>query len=94
MSETPAWHLDVGTAERECRLCFDKWQSQMNRLRELVEQHETYAPAAFRASLEGIMPEFRRATLAAVSRLQIMAQIKSGDMHYQEDEPKKGGVSE
>ena len=26
MSEKPQWHLDVETAQQECRVCFDKWQ--------------------------------------------------------------------
>jgi hypothetical protein len=86
MSETPAWRLDVEMAAKECRVCFEKWQAQMNRLRKLLEQHETYTPEAFKASLEETMPEFRSATLAAVSGLQIMAQIKSGEMGYHEDE--------
>jgi len=94
MNERPQWHVDVETAERECHICFEKWQSQLDRLRELVEQHKSYTPEAFKASLEEIMPEFRRATLAAISRLQIMAQIKSGDMRYHEDESEQGGTGE
>ncbi|HXX17939.1 MAG TPA: hypothetical protein VEJ46_00915 [Candidatus Acidoferrum sp.] len=94
MSERPAWHLDVETAKRECQVCFDKWQSQMHRLGELVAHHETYTPEAFEASLEEIMPEFQRTTLASVSRLQIMAQIKGGEMRYHEDEAEQGGTGE
>jgi hypothetical protein len=61
----------------------------MNRLRELVEQHATYTPEASKASLQQMMPEFRRVTLATVARLQIMAQIKGGQMRYQVDEPEE-----
>ena len=86
MTESPTWHLDVETAQRECRLCFERWLSQMNRVRELVEQHETYAPESFKESVEELMPELRRTTLAAVARLQILTQIKGGEMQWHEDE--------
>lgn len=91
MSEAPMWHLDLSMAVHETELCFDKWQLQMDRFRQLLQHHETYAPDAFRASLEEMMPEFRRATLAAVARLQIMAQIKSGEMRYHPGEPARPG---
>jgi hypothetical protein len=87
MSEMPTWHLDLDLAIGEANSCFGKWQSQMDRLRELVRQHETYAPDAFTTPLLQMMPEFRRATLAAIARLQIMAQIKSGEMRCREDAP-------
>jgi hypothetical protein len=61
----------------------------MNRFRKLVQHHKTYAPEAFKASVEGLMSKFRIATLVAVSRLQIMARIKSGEMRCQEDEPEE-----
>jgi hypothetical protein len=48
---------------------------------------DIYTPDAFTTSLDQMMPEFRRATLAAIARLQIMAQIKSGEMRYHEDAP-------
>ena len=89
MSQGPLWHTDVETAAKECRETLDQWQSQVSRVRELVEQHETYAPEAFKASVEGLLPEFRRATLAAVSRLQILTQIKSGEMRFRGDEPEE-----
>ena len=84
-----AWHPDLDLAIRETCLCLDTWQSQMNWLRELVAQHETFTPDAFRASLEEMMPEFQRATRAAASSLQIMAQIKSGEVGYHEEEPQE-----
>ncbi len=86
MSEKPQWHLDVGTAQQECRVCFDKWQDLTTRIRKMVEEHEEYAPDAFKASILEVMPEYVRAANAAVARLQIMVQIKSGEMRFHEDD--------
>jgi len=85
MSEKPAWHLDVDTAQQECRTCLDKWQTLTNRIRKMVEEHEEYAPDAFKASILELMPDCVRAANAAVARLQIMVQIKCGEMRYHED---------
>jgi hypothetical protein len=88
-SETPAWHLHVDTAERECRVCFAKWQALTNRIRKMVEEHEGYAPDAFKASILELMPEYMRAANAAVARPQIMVQIKCGEMRFHEDSPEE-----
>ncbi len=69
MSEKPQWHLDVETAQQECRVCFDKWQALTTRIRKMVEEHEEYAPDAFKASILEVMPEYVRAANAAVARL-------------------------
>ena len=86
MSETPQWHLDVETAKRECRTCLDKWQGQIERLRQLVENSDGFAPDALRVSFEESMPDMQRAARAAIARLQILVQIRTGDMHYYESE--------
>ena len=91
MTEKPAWHLDVETARRECRLCLDRWQALTNRFRKLVEEHEEYAPDAFKASILELMPEYKRAANAAVARLQIMTQIKCGEMRVHGDNPEESG---
>jgi transposase len=92
-NERPQWHLDVETAQRECRVCFDKWQTLTSRIRKLVEEHEEYAPDAFKTSILELMPEFVRAANAAVARLQIMIQIKCGEMRFNEDKPEESGDS-
>jgi len=89
----PQWHLDVGTAQRECLVCFAKWQALTSRIRKMVEEHEEYAPDGFKASILGIMPDYVRAANAAVARLQIMVQIKSGEMRFNEDKPEESGDS-
>ena len=76
-NERPKWHLDVGTAQRECRVCFAKWQALTSRIRKMVEEHEEYAPEAFKASILELMPDYVRAANAAVARLQIMVQIRN-----------------
>ena len=91
MSERPQWHLDVETAKQECRLCFDKWQALTSRIRKMVEEHEEYAPEAFKASIVELMPEYMRTANAAVARLQIMVQIKCGEMRFHGDKPEESG---
>jgi hypothetical protein len=91
MSEKPQWHLDVKTAQRECRVCFAKWQALTSRIRKMVEEHEEYEPEAFKASILELMPEYVRAANAAVARLQILVQIKSGEMRVCEDKPEESG---
>jgi len=91
MSEKPAWHLDVETAQRECRTCLDKWQALTNRIRKMVEEHEEYVPDAFKSSVMALLPDYVRAANAAVARLQIMVQIKCGEMRFHEDGPEESG---
>lgn len=89
MRERHPWHLDTETAKRECRETLEKWQAQIVRLRHLVEHSDEFAPPAFRKSVENHMPELRRATMAAVARLQIYVQILNGDMHWHEEKPEE-----
>jgi hypothetical protein len=93
MSEKPEWHLNVATAQRECRVCFAKWQALTSRIRKMVEKHEEYEPEAFKASILELMPEYVRAANAAVARLQIMVQIKSGEMRFNEEKPEESSDS-
>jgi hypothetical protein len=87
MSERPLWHLDAETAKRECRTCLDKWQGQIERLRQLVENSDAFAPDALRVSFEESMPEMKRAAQAAIARFQILVQIRAGTMRWHQDEP-------
>src|SRR5260370_6505218 len=89
MSERPAWHLDVKTAQEEVRVCFAKWQELTNRIQKIVEGHEAYAPDAFKTSLQELTPEYKRAANAVVARLSIMAQIKCGEMRLNGGEPEE-----
>ena len=89
MNEQPQWHLDVKTAQQECRVCFDKWEAITVRMRKMVEEHEEYSPEAFKASVLELMPEYARAANAAVARLQILTQIKCGEMRFNEDKPEE-----
>jgi hypothetical protein len=89
MSEKPQWHLDVGTAQRECRETLDKWEAVTSRIRTVVEAHEEYAPDAFKASMLELLREYVSAANAAVARLQIMTQIKCGDMRVNKDNPEE-----
>ena len=89
MSEKPTWHLDVDTAQQECRTCIDKWEALTTRIRKVVEEHEEYAPDAFKSSILELLPEYVRAANAVVARLQIMVQIKCGEMRFHEDKPEE-----
>lgn len=89
MSEKPQWHLDVDTAQRECRECFAKWEAITARMRKMVEEHKEYSPQAFKASVLELMPEYARAANAAVARLQILTQIKCGELRFNEDTPEE-----
>jgi len=89
MSERPTWHLDVETAQRECGVCFAKWQALTRRMQKLVAEHEEYAPEAFKASILELLPEYVRAANATVARLQIMVQIKCGEMRFHGAQPKE-----
>ncbi|HYW36905.1 MAG TPA: hypothetical protein VE957_02235 [Terriglobales bacterium] len=82
MSERPQWHLDVETAKRECRTCLDKWQGQIERLRQLVENSDAFAPDALRVSFEESIPDMTRAAQASIARLQILIQIRAGKVNY------------
>jgi hypothetical protein len=90
MTEKPQWHLDVETAQRECQVCFDKWEALATRIRKVVEEHGEYAPDAFKASILELLREYVRAANAAVARVQIMVQIKCGEMRVNEE---SGGAS-
>jgi hypothetical protein len=91
MTERPPWHQDVGTAQRECRVSFAKWQALTSRIRKMVEEREEYAPDAFKASILELIPDYVRAANAAVARLQIMVQIKCGEMRVHGDKPEESG---
>lgn len=89
VNERPPWHLDVETAKRECRICLEKWQGQIQRLRQLVENSDSFSPEALRMSFEESMPDMKRAAQAAIARFQILLQIRAGDMHWHDEKPEK-----
>jgi hypothetical protein len=81
-SGTSTWK----TAKRECRTCLDKWEGQIERLRQLVEDSDGFAPDALRMSFQESMPDMQRAARATIARLQILVQIRAGHVHYAESE--------
>jgi hypothetical protein len=88
MSNGHQWLLNnLETAQQECRVCFAKWETLTTRIRKMVEEHEEYAPDAFKTSILELLPEYVRAANAAVARLQIMVQIKCGEMKFHGDKP-------
>ena len=70
-------------------MCFEKWEAITARMLLLIEKREQYAPEAFKASVLELMPEYARAANAAVARLQILSQIKCGEMRFNEGKPEK-----
>ncbi len=91
MTDGHQWLLDVDTAQQECQVCFAKWQTLTTRMLKMVEEHEEYAPDAFKASVLELMPDYVRAANAAIARLQIMVQIKCGEMRFHGDKPGESG---
>ena len=92
MTDGHQWLLNVETAQRECQVCIAKWQTLTTRMLKMVEEHEEYAPDAFKASVLELMPEYVRAANAAVARLQIMVQIKCGEMKVHGDKSEESGA--
>jgi hypothetical protein len=91
MTDGHRWLLNLETAQQECQECFAKWQTLTIRMLKMVEDHEEYAPDAFKASVLELLPEYVRAANSAVARLQIMAQIKCGEMRIHGDKPEESG---
>jgi hypothetical protein len=92
MTDGHQWLLNLETAQQECQECFAKWQTFTTRIQKVVEEHEEYAPDAFKASVLELLPEYVRAANAAVARLQIMVQIKCGEMKVRGDSPEESGA--
>jgi|HubBroStandDraft_6_1064221.scaffolds.fasta_scaffold143236_2 hypothetical protein len=91
MSNRHQWLFNLETAQQECRLCIDKWRILMTRVQNIVEEHEEYTPEAFKASILELMPEFARIANAAAARLQIMVQLKCGEMKFHGGKPEEFG---
>ena len=70
-------------------------------LRQMADAHDSHVkdgrgarailPDAFKASVLELLPEYMRAANAAVARLPIMVQIKSGEMTIHGDRPEESG---
>jgi len=89
MNQPPPWLFDVETAKQECRVCLDKLTEQIGRLRQLVEDSDSYAPDALRVSFEQAVPDLKRAGQAAIARLQILTHLRAGTIVWRGDEPKQ-----
>jgi hypothetical protein len=87
MSNGHQWLLNLETAQRECQVCFAKWQTLTSRLQKIVEEQEDYAPQAFKTSVLELLPEYVRSANAVLARLQIMTQIKCREMKIHGDKP-------
>lgn len=68
---------DVLTAQTECLRTIDQWEGLIKRLKTLVHEQESYAPDAFAASVDGLMPEIIRRGKGFISWAQILVQLKS-----------------
>ena len=89
MNQPPPWLFDVDVAKQECRICVDKLTEQIGRLRQLVDDSDSFAPDALRVSFEQAVPDLKRAGQAAIARLQILAHIRAGTIVWRGDEPKQ-----
>jgi hypothetical protein len=89
MNQKPPWLFDVETAKQECRLTLDKLVAQIEGLRQLVEDSDSFAPDALRVSFEESMPDLKLAAQAAIARLQILVHIRAGTILWREEEPEK-----
>jgi hypothetical protein len=50
MNQPPPWLFNVDVAKQECRVTLDKLSDQVGRLRQLVEDSDSFAPDALRVS--------------------------------------------
>jgi hypothetical protein len=55
-----------------------EWQTQLRRLRLLVEQADEFTPSAFVKRLDEFMPELQRAAMGAVVYTYISSAPKEG----------------
>ena len=68
---------DVLTAQKECLKTIDQWEGLIKRLKTVVHEQDTYAPDAFAASVDGLMPEIIRRGKGFISWAQILVQLKT-----------------
>lgn len=66
---------ELSVAQEECRLCFSRWQRELEGLRALVEDAPQYTAVAFLQSVHARMPEIHRANKALLARLSILIQV-------------------
>jgi hypothetical protein len=89
MNQPPPWLFDVAVAKPECHRTLDQLSEQVGRLRQLVEDSNSYAPDALRVSFEQAVPDLKHAGQAAIARLQILAHLRAGTIVWRGDEPGK-----
>ena len=65
----PARHMD-GLPDHDCRIALDLWQAHIGWLRLLAEHSGEFTAPSFLESIEILTPDFRRAALAMVIRVQ------------------------
>jgi hypothetical protein len=89
MNQPPPWLFNVDVAKQECRVTLDKLSDQVGRLRQLVEDSDSYAPDALRVSFEQAVPDLKQAGQAAIARMQILVHLRAGNILWRGDEPKQ-----
>jgi len=89
MNQPPPCLFDVDVAKQECRICLDKLTDQIGRLRQLVDDSDSFAPDALRVSFEEAIPDLSHAGRALIARLKILAHIRAGTIIWRGDEPKQ-----
>jgi hypothetical protein len=67
---------DVATAKRELLKTIDQWECQMQRIKTLIRESDTYDPGPFGLSMAELMPEAVRRMKGVFAWSQIMVQLK------------------
>jgi len=67
---------DVTTAKRELLKTIDQWECQMQRIKTLIRESDTYDPGSFGLSMAELMPEAVRRMKGVFAWSQIMVQLK------------------
>ena len=67
---------DVAAAKRELLKTIDQWECQMQRIKTLIRESDTYDPEPFGLSMAELMPEAVRRMKGVLAWSQIMVQLK------------------
>lgn len=67
---------DVGAAKRELLKSINQWECQMQRIKTLIRESDTYDPEPFGLSVAELIPEAGRRMKGVLAWSQIMVQLK------------------
>ena len=70
---------ELATAKRELLKTIGQWECQMQRIKTLIRESDTYDPEPFGLSMAELMPEAVRRMKGAFAWSQIMVQLMGGD---------------